>query len=443
MIMSASSSLMDSCAFSAVSVPWFWMVTLARLGEMPAADAKLLTPWRLYDLLKNITTTNIDEKERETKHDILALLILMRERLPKRLHCWLHFCATSHDIVETAYALQLKELFTRVFYPKAQRIDALWRAHISTSAQTLQAGRTHLQTALPITVGAWLAVLHNRFALTAKQALTLSRTVPGKFSGAVGTKASQVALLKSRQGEATLMKLLGLPAAGLSTQIAPPEARARFYFELVLLSGALANLGEDVRILQSSQFGELVSASSSSSAMPHKTANPITAEKIAGMHVSVQAEFFKIMGTLVSDLGRDLRWSNVMRSFSAVTVYAFEQLRLTERLFATLKINEQRCRQNFDVNAKLVVAEVLHLYLQRAGYAETHHLVNATIAPAAAQTGMTLAQQMDEYVKDKKDAALKRIWQKTPAHIKHILKNPDTYLGQAVALAMQEAKNKL
>ena len=433
----------DQFAGWLIIVEWFWMVTLAHLGEMPRQDAKLLTPQLLNKLLRAITTSALDIKERETKHDILALLALMRPHLPKPLHRWLHFCATSHDIMETAYALQLNHTVARVFHPQAQKVDTIWRARIRSHAATLQAGRTHLQTALPVTVGAWLAVLHNRFVGAAANTRALSHAVVGKFSGAVGTKASQVALLETTRGEVVLMGMLGLPPAKISTQIAPPESKARFYFELVLLSGVLANLGEDVRILQSSQFGELASASSSSSAMPHKTANPIAAEKLAGMHVTVQAEFGKITGTLVSDLQRDLRSSNVLRSFSAILVYTYEQLITAERLLTSLRVNTTRCRQNFDVSAKLVVAEVMHLYLQRAGYADTHHLVHTVIAPQAAQTDGTLTAQMDSYLAGQNNAALKRIWGDTPAPIKKIIEHPDTYLGQAVAMANKETSNKL
>ena len=176
----------DQMAGWLVIVEWFWMVTLANLNEMPASEARLLNAKILKKLLTSITASEIAVREKITKHDILALLALMREHLPKDLRRWLHFSATSYDIVETAYALQIKEVFARVFYPQAQKVDRRWRGHIHGCAGVIQAGRTHLQTALPVTVGAWLAVLHNRFAATARQAAACAKNIPGKFSGAVG-----------------------------------------------------------------------------------------------------------------------------------------------------------------------------------------------------------------------------------------------------------------
>jgi len=64
--------------------------------------------------------------------------------------------------------------------------------------------------------------------------------------------------------------------------------------------------------------------------MPHKRANPVVAENNCGMHVDVMAEFMKVMMTLVSDLQRDLRWSCVMRSYSACMTYGYQQLINTE-----------------------------------------------------------------------------------------------------------------
>lgn len=425
------------------------MKTLAAIGVMPKGDAALLTDDRLQELLSTITTTYQDAREKGTpekegtKHDILALLALMREHLPKELHRWLHFCATSYDIINTAYALQLKVAFEQAFMPELKNLDELWRGKIKENAATLQPGRTHLQTALPVTAGFWLANLHNRFVSFARKALSLANDIPGKFSGAVGTSASQRVLIKSGEGEATLMRMLDLPVAEISTQITPPEDTARFYHELVLLSGALANLGEDTRILQSSQFGEIISESSSSSAMSHKQANPIAAENVAGMHATVIAEFMKVSMTLVSDLQRDLRWSNVMRSYSAIAVYVFQQVLTAERLLKSMKINKRRCRENFDQQGNLVVAELLHLFFQQEDLPGAHHFVNKEIIPLAMESGDNLYNVMANYVGDGTPIP-EEMWLKLrDSNIVEYLASPERYLGDAIETAQHEAENNV
>ena len=434
----------DNWAAWLIIVEWMWMVTLAKMGVMPKKDARLLTEKRLIRLIKNITTTMQDYVESEapnkTNHDILALLILMRKYLPKALHKWLHLCGTSYDILCTAYALQIAITFETAFVPMIREVDKHWLGRIEEHIGTLQAGRTHLQTALPVMVGLWLAQLHSRFLDAAREALVRSQMVPGKFSGAVGTFASQRVLLKSREAEAVLMELLGLPKARISTQITPPEATARFYSELVLMSGATANIGEDVRILQASQFGELMTDSSSSSAMPHKTANPIAAENDAGMHVSVISENMKVQMTLVSDLQRDLRWSNVMRSFSAVMVYCFQQLKTTLRILKSMKVNKEKCWDNFNVAGKLVVAELLHLSLQKNDWPDSHHFVNKMVVPAAARSGRNLLEEAESFIKPHPMMPKDR-WQAVKDEVGYYLEHPEEYVGYAEEIAREELEN--
>jgi len=253
-----------------------------------------------------------------------------------------------------------------------------------------------------------------------------------------------MALIGHAKTEKILMDLLGLPQAEITTQITPPEPTARFYFELTLLSGTLANFADDVRILQSSQFGELVSESSPSSAMAHKKANPIAAENVAGMHASVIAEFMKILQTLGSNLQRDLRWSNVMRSYSAVMVFLYQQLETTLRILKTMRVNKNRCRENFDREANLVVGELLHLYLQENGYPDSHRLVNKIIVPRAAESGRNLAQEMDTYCAEiGEDFQAQDIWQRVPGHVVRKLAHPEEYVGKAADLALQERLNGL
>lgn len=433
----------DMWAAWLILVEWCWMLTLAKIGVMPRSDAKYLTNERFYRLLSLITTTRQDEVEKITHHDIIALLELMRKYLPKCLHRWLHYGATSYDIINTAYALQLRLVFQKVFVQKIKEVDALWRKHIARTARILQAGRTHLQTAMPVTIGFWLSNLHNRFITSARHALEFSSKVPGKFTGAVGTSAPLRALIRSKKGELVVMNMLGLPQAEVTTQITPPEPTFRFYSEMVLFSGAMASLGEDVRILQASQFGEIISASSTSSAMPHKTANPIAAENVAGMHISVIAEFMKPLLTLVSDLQRDLRWSSVMRDYCGIMVYTFQQLKTTERILKSMKINEKRCLENFDVAGHLVVADLLHLALQGEGYPDTHHLVNKVIAPAAGKSGDYLSVELENYLATNPDRRLERAWEKISNKVIYLLHKPHEYLGDAIKIAEREANNKL
>lgn len=140
-------------------VEWFWMLTLAEQRIIPAKEAALLDNALLQAMLEKITTTDVTRLERGgVGHDILALMALMKRILPRALHRWLHFGITSYDTICTAYALQARETFVRVLHPKACELDELWRGRIKETARAVQIGRTHLQDAIPVTIGCWLAV---------------------------------------------------------------------------------------------------------------------------------------------------------------------------------------------------------------------------------------------------------------------------------------------
>src|SRR3989344_882900 len=425
-----------------VLVEWFWMQALACGGVMPESHARLLTENLLRELLAKITMAKVAKLERaKTNHDILALLELMRRILPSQLHRWLHLGLTSYDIICTAYALQARFAFFHIFRPKLVEVDILWRSRIRENADVLQIGRTHLQDALPITVGAWLAPLHNRFVNTARRADTLACEIPGKFSGAVGTGA---AIRVFGEGlESFALSILGLPAPRLSSQIVQPECLERFYNEIMLISAVLANLGDDVRHLQASAIREVMSESSTSSTISSKDANPIFAEQADGMHVSVRLAFMAVVETLNSTLQRDLRFSNVMRSFTEIIVLTYKQLQSAERVLKTLEVNKIRCQENFWRIGKLTAAELLHLTLQKEGYPNAHRFVNKRIVPAARESGNYLCIEMGRFMRRSRNACLKQIWRKPPGEIRYLLANPNEYIGDAVKIARAEAENAL
>jgi len=246
-----------------------------------------------------------------------------------------------------------------------------------------------------------------------------------------------------------LLYALGLQPAAVSTQIAPPESTARFYHELVLLTGVLANLGDDVRKLVAPEYGEIVigkAAASTSSTMAQKVSNPIAAEQLCGLHVNVLAEHQKVLLTLISDFQRDLRWSSVMRSYSAIMVYAFQQLKTCLRLLKNMSVNAEACQVNFQKSASLLTAEVMHLALQDRGYSSSHAMVNAVLVPKAREKNCSLGQAIDYIISNDEVSDsynLGQSWKAVPADLKELIDHPENYLGFASEIACEEANNSL
>ena len=90
-------------------------------------------------------------------HDVKAVEYYLKERFQdttlEDMREWVHFCCTSEDITNLAYALMLKEGLRHGWLPLAQQlvqtVATLAREHSATAMLT----RTHGQPASPSTSG--------------------------------------------------------------------------------------------------------------------------------------------------------------------------------------------------------------------------------------------------------------------------------------------------
>lgn len=433
-----------------VEVQW-----LSFLCDIKHIDGPAMTEEQISGLFFELRTRNQDILEKTTGHDINALIAMMQQsdHVPEHLKRFVHHGLTSYDTIETARALQTTTGWDRVLWPSVKELDTVWRQQITDHVNTFQMGRTHLQDALPVTIGLWLAVIHDRLIWTAREAHRTAKNITGKISGAVGTSASLYGLgiIQSYKDsydfstqtleEHFLNQYMGLSAPGLSTQIIMPERSASFFFQLSLLSGSLAQLGEDARILQSSRYAELKSISSTSSTMAHKTGNPIAAENMRGMHTTVLAELWKVLQNLISDLQRDLCGSSPARDYLAIMIYVQQQIQTSIRLLKNMIVDEARCHENAQTSAPLVMAELLFLSLAKAGLENAHKIVNEQIVPLAAKNSISLISAAK--VIGGNNPKIIETLNLIPVETATLIESPQDYLGDAVERARRQSHNSL
>jgi 3-carboxy-cis,cis-muconate cycloisomerase len=103
---------------------------------------------------------------------------------------YVHWGATTQDIMDTATVLQVREALAIVEDDLAA-IEAALAALAAKHRTTVMAGRTHLQHALPVTFGykaaVWLAMIRRHRQRLAE---LRPRVLVGQFAGAAGTLAS-------------------------------------------------------------------------------------------------------------------------------------------------------------------------------------------------------------------------------------------------------------
>ena len=200
---------------------------------------------------------------------------------------YVHWGATTQDIMDTATALQIAGA-RRLLERELRGVIGTLAELAQTHRATVIAGRTHGQHAVPVTFGYKLAVLiaELRRHLTRLAAAGRSAEMV-EFAGAAGTLASIGApgLLVQERMAADL----GLSVPPISWHTSR-DGVAEFVCVLGLISATFAKLAEEVALLQRNEIGELeerhVPGRGGSSTMPQKR-NPIACEAIigAGIHV--------------------------------------------------------------------------------------------------------------------------------------------------------------
>src|SRR2546430_6254193 len=133
-----------------------------------------------------ITAQEVAEEETRTRHDVRALVNVIRAQVPDEAKRFVHLGATSADIVDTANALRYRECVDRVLVPTIPALIARCISIAEAEAETTQIGSTHGRHAEPVTFGVALAEYVARLGDRLEQLRLAARRMPGKLSGPVG-----------------------------------------------------------------------------------------------------------------------------------------------------------------------------------------------------------------------------------------------------------------
>src|SRR5262245_8839913 len=193
---------------------------------------------------------------------------------------YLHWGATTQDIMDTAVVLQMRAALALID-SELVALDQTLAQLAATHRTTVMAGRTHLQHALPITFGykaaVWLsALLRHRRRLQEIR----PRVLVGQFAGATGTLASLGD--KGLAVHDALMAELGLGSSAMPWHVGR-DGMAEMVSLLALIAGSLAKIATDIMLMMQTEVAEAFEpfeeGRGSSSTMPQKR-NPIACELI-------------------------------------------------------------------------------------------------------------------------------------------------------------------
>jgi len=351
--------------------------SIARLTDVSALD---------FDLLRQETDT--------VGYPILPLVHQMVKQCGEAGR-YVHWGATTQDIMDTAVILQVRDGLAII----EQDIAELRRILADLSMRyrnTPMAGRTHLQQALPVTFGyktaIWLAMF-DRHAERLEQ--MKPRVLVGEFAGAAGTLASLGG--KGLEVQAALCEELGL-GVPVSTWHVARDGLAEVVNLFGLVTGSLGKIALDLMIMASTEFGEVyepfVKGRGASSTMPQKR-NPISSELMLAASKGVRQHAGLMLDAMVQDLERatgpwHAEWMAIPESF-VLTAGALHQAKFA---LGGLIVDETKMAENLDLSRGLIVAEALMMGLApQIGRQQAHDVVYDACRVVNTQGG-TLAEAL-------------------------------------------------
>jgi adenylosuccinate lyase len=380
-----------------------------------------------------ITAQAVYEEEKSTKHDIKALVNCIKRGASEDARPYVHFGATSYDIVATASALQMRAGLTEVVAPRLKKLLSTLIGLAETYAETTQMGRTHGQHAVPVTFGFAISEYVSRLGDSIVALEALSGELKGKFSGAVGAyNALSVFVDDPLAFEASVLSKVGLQPAPYSTQIVPPEGMVRLMDELTIAAGIMANLSHDMRHLQRSEIAEIrerfEKGQTGSSTMAHKR-NPWNFENVVSMSKQVIAQSVNANLNLSSEHQRDLTDSASARFYVITLACVADMARRLDRVMGKLEVDPQAMGRNLRLTRGAVAAEPLYLLLAKYGHQQAHEKSKA-LAHQALESGEPLERTILA------DIEAAGYWSRFSKKEQDIIIEPEThYTGLAAAKA--------
>ena len=363
----------------------------ARCGVIPVDAAEAIAK------RTNVAALDFDLLRSETDivgYPILPLVHQMAKQCGDAGR-YVHWGATTQDIMDTAVVLQIRSGL-EIIESDIAALRGILAGLAKRYRDTPMAGRTHLQQALPVTFGYKCAIWLAMFDRHAERLSQLKpRVLVGQFAGAAGTLASlgdkgfevQKALCEELE--------LGVP---VSTWHVARDGLAEAMNFLALVTGSLGKVALDIMMLASTEFGEVyepfVKGRGASSTMPQKR-NPISSELMLAAAKGVRQHAGLMLDAMVQDFERatgpwHAEWMAIPESF-VLTAGSLHQAKFA---LGGLIVDEKKMAENLDISRGLIVAEAVMMGLAPdLGRQEAHDVVYDACR-VANDKGMTLADAL-------------------------------------------------
>jgi adenylosuccinate lyase len=341
--------------------------TLSELGKIPKEDAEEITKKANTKVVK---LERVKEIEKETKHDVMALVKALTEVCGDSGK-YVHLTATSYDIVDTANALLLKDGLEILLKEGKDLLKTC--LDISEKYKGLiMIGRTHGQHATPITLGFKFANYSNKLGENLiRLDYDIKNYILGKFSGAVGSYAAQKIYGLGDDLEIKIMERLGIKPAEITTQVVDRESFARILCDIAILACTVEQVAKEIRNLQRTEISELSEPFGEkqvgSSTMAQKR-NPINMENICSNVRVIRSCVYPSLEDIALEHERDLTNSAAERSIIPTAFILTDEILI--RMNKTLKelvVYPENIKRNLGMSKGTIMSEAIMTKLVEKG----------------------------------------------------------------------------
>jgi 3-carboxy-cis,cis-muconate cycloisomerase len=330
------------------------------LGIIPkeAADA-------ISDTLKNLNVQPQQLEEGTLTNGIptISLIDITKKALPDFAKDFLHFGATSQDVMDTANVLIIKEVIVSLEASLYLLIKNLGKL-IEKWGNTPMIGRTRTQQAVPILFGQKVA---NWAMPLVRQINRIQEIKPRLLVLQMGGAAGNLSAL----GENGLIISNNLAKELDLNQSFPWHTQrdnlAEFAAWLAILSGILGKMGADILIMAQTEIGEIIenAVSGKSSTMPHKN-NPILSEALVVLARKNATLISLQMQAILHTNERDgTAWALEWDTLPQMINNASTALEHANSIANTLQINSISMKRNLDFTNGLVFSEAATFMLSK------------------------------------------------------------------------------
>ncbi len=331
----------------------------AEKGRIPSAALKEIKQKAGFDAAR------IDEIEANVKHDVIAFLTSVAEKVGPSSR-YIHMGLTSSDVVDTALALQVRAA-ADIIIKDIKDLLAVLKKQALAHKNTVCMGRSHGVHAEPMTLGLKFALWHEDMRRNLERLREARQVIStGKLSGAVGTFSNIPPEI-----EENVCKRLGLKPEPVATQVIQRDRHAQYLLALALVAAGIEKIAVEIRHLHRTEVLEaeepFAKGQKGSSAMPHKR-NPIGAENLSGLARVVRSNAIASLEDIALWHERDISHSSVERVIIPdSSILADYMLARLTRILEGLLVYPERMKANMERSHGLYNSQRVLLALTREG----------------------------------------------------------------------------